>query len=104
MLDEATIETLGTSTVRQSIFIRLLVVDHPRLSFVALYCPRSSQSAREDLPAGEPDELGVGSEIALPQLAGFHQEPPEPLEPHRLRPARSTPDEACQNVEAATHA
>src|SRR5689334_21779368 len=76
----------------------------PLASLVALRGRRSSQAARDDLPASEPDELDVGGEIALPQLSGLHQEPPEPLQPQRLRPTRSTPDEAGQHVEAAAHA
>src|SRR5207248_1987076 len=64
---------------------------------------RSSQAAQDDLPAGQPDELNIGGQVALPQLAGLHQKPPEPLQPQRLRPARSTPDEAGQHVEAAAY-
>src|SRR6516164_6164630 len=74
------------------------------MSCVAMYGRRSAQAASEDLPAGEPDELSVGSEIAPPQLAGFHQKPPEPLQPHCLQPVGGTPDEAGQYVEAAAHA
>src|SRR6516164_2069419 len=74
------------------------------MSCLAMYGRRSAQAASEDLPAGEPDELSVGSEIAPPQLAGFHQKPPEPLQPHCLQPVGGTPDEAGQYVEAAAHA
>ena len=76
----------------------------PLASLVARCGRRSAQAAGDDLPAGEPDELAVGGEVALPQLAGLHQEPPEPLQPQRLHPARGAPDEAGQHVEAAAHA
>ena len=35
--------------------------------------------AQDDLLGGEPGELSVGGQVALPQLPGLHQEPPEPL-------------------------
>src|SRR3954447_12378516 len=64
---------------------------------------RSSQTARGDLPSGKPDEFKVCGEIALPQLARLHQEPPEPFESRCLHPARSPPNEAGQYVKAAAH-
>src|SRR5262245_56426351 len=65
---------------------------------------RPADTAREELPAGEPDELAVGREVAFPELARLHQETPEPLQAHLLEPARRTLDEAREHIEAATNA
>ena len=60
----------------------------PQLASCDALCGRrSAQAAGDDLPAGEPDELAVGGQVALPQLAGLHQEPPEPLQPPATVPS-----------------
>src|SRR5271165_2282029 len=75
----------------------------PLASLVALDGRLLAQAAGDNLPAGEPDELAVGGEVALPQLSGLHQEPPEPLQPRQLEPARGPLNVAGQDIEAAAY-
>src|SRR5262245_14430966 len=73
------------------------------LYFCSLGGRRRPQPTGDDLTPGEPDELTVGSQIALHELARLHEKPPEPFQSQPLHPARRPPDVAGQYVKAAAH-
>src|SRR5262249_11775963 len=76
----------------------------PRSSLSALPGRRPPEAAREDFKAGEPAELAVVGEVALPELARLHHKPPEPLHARHLHPMWRALDESGQHVEAAADA
>src|SRR5262245_10358074 len=84
--------------------LRFAVTAFLRLLFPARPGRWSPQTARDDLDAGEQAEFAVVGEVALPELARLHHQPPEPLHTRHLHPARCALDEAGEHVEAAADA
>src|SRR5437588_5071151 len=85
--------------------LRFVVIVISRLVLLlALFDRRASEPAGEDFEAGNPAELAVEGEIALPELAWLQHQPPEPLHARHLNPVRRTLDEAGEHVEAAADA
>src|SRR5689334_14610695 len=84
--------------------LRFAAMAIPRSLLPALTGRRPTEAARDDFKAGEPAEFAVVGEVAPPELARLHDEPPEPLHARHLHPVRRALDEAGQHVEAAADA